>query len=884
MDQLGKNSKIRPIQFRVLSEDEATNLNADHKVSSPFQEQIFQGSQNLYLDSTLKNIEKSLGKNKSKKNRLEKKQIDSNFSLEFSYPAVIFSKVDFNINQKRRRGNLIGELIDSLGFTGKNEKIQILKSIDLQVPYGSIFGLLGPSSCGKTTLLRCLVGLLEPSEGSIRLFGHESRSKQCQVPGKNIGYMPQDLGLYEDFTIRQILIMFGRYMNMDPDLVKSRIEFMSSFLELPDVDRKIFTLSGGQKRRVSFAIACIHMPPLIILDEPTVGVDPLLRQSIWKYLRKLARDENKTIIITTHYIEEAAQADQVALMRAGEILVQDTPSRIMEKCGSSTLEGAFLSICNDIQVNSEDKGKRVSDNDNKLSLRKRQTNDILACSTNIQTKQASALSRVAQTTALDNLSFRSQPDAQQHQQQQHNQSKLSNKNTSQSHESLSETYKGMRVRPESQEILTVGNRSTGQRGKLISIGKYWQAFLVSMNLMYAIMYKNYRRNLNSIPLVAFQFILPIIQMVSFSLCVGGRPSNIGIGLVNRDQLPILENRTGSEDGYDFGNQLLSEKFLEFVDPSVITLKPYSNLTSALADVRRAKLWAAMEFSENFTISFQQRFDSDNFYQLEKSTIDQSVVKLYPDRSNKILDMICIRILVQSFRDFLGSQFEHFKKLPIEVKEPVFEIKPNLISNSLDGYTESIAAGLLVSLTYIMAAGLTTFIMVVERSGGILERTYTSGINPVLYLLAHATFRSIMMMVQISVVMFLTFYLLRQPLEGSITLSFLMLIVINITGISYGLLVSSIVSDQNGAALAIVSSLVIKITMSGILWPIEAIPRFLRPLCYSLPLTLPIKALRGITLKGADLTDRWVQLGFLVSLGWTIVFLTISARRFKFYQH
>lgn len=861
MDQLDGNQEIRGIQFRVLSDDE----------SRDFVEPNLEDKRDELQERTTK-----------RKLKGQDVQIsDSNFRLGFSYPAVIFSKVRFSIQRgSQQQGNLLAALVDSLNVCKKSDKVDILKSVDLQVPFGSIFGLLGPSSCGKTTLLRCLVGLLQPNSGSIRLLGHESKAtlrlqsrngscwperdeNKCQVPGKNVGYMPQDLGLYEDFTIRQMLTIFGCFMGMEHSLIEKRIEFMSNFLELPNIDREIWTLSGGQKRRVSFAIACIHMPPLIILDEPTVGVDPLLRQSIWRYLKRLAREENKTIIITTHYIEEAAQADQVALMRAGEILVQDEPERIMQRFNCKTLEEAFLRICNDIRTNSEDQDTPSH------SL-----------------KLGSGISRVNPLPNITNpammapvQAYIKTPD-----------SKLSLRCSRSQSSTLPELDNSSQMRrnkfkPESQETLTGSTKSVRHRDKA-RLNRSTKLMETS-RLLLALMYKNYRRNLNSIPLVAFQFLLPIIQMVSFSLCVGGRPSNVGLGLVNRDTLP--NNLTGgfytsSGTEYELPKELLSTKFLEFIDNSVLSIRNYNNLELALADVRKAKLWAAMEFHENFTTSFIQRFDIDNIYQLEPSTIKQSVIKLYPDRSNKILDMICIRILVNSFRDFLGSQFDQFEKLPLEVKEAIFDIEPNLISNSIDGYTESISAGLLVSLTYIMAAGLTTFIMVVERGEGILERTYTSGINPVVYLLAHAAFRSMVMMVQICVVMILTFYLLKQPLEGSVGLTFLMLMAINITGISYGLLVSSLVTDQNGAALAIVSSLVVKITMSGILWPLESIPHLIRPISYSLPLTLPIHALRGITLKGADLTDRWVILGFMVATLWTLVFLTISAKRFRFYKH
>lgn len=1037
-----KDSWIVPIKFRQISEEgEYSNDGGRQEQALNCQQQVttsgskFQFDANFTLSSavyTNANQDHEFNCNKYRGDRRAhyNSSKNTNFHPEYSYPAVIFDKVCFSVEQSTQQANFLNGLAygikDLICFPRqKPAKVDILKSVDLNVPYGSIFGLLGPSSCGKTTLLRCLVGLLEPSGGCIRLFGckcpnehdkstgslleclsccqgttdrdqreideendsttHKTttttttttkqkgfRSANCKVPGSNVGYMPQDLGLYEDFSIRQLLTMFGQYMQMNSDLIAQRIEFMVGFLDLPNVDRQISSLSGGQKRRVSFAIACLHMPPLIILDEPTVGVDPLLRQNIWKYLRRLADEENKTIIITTHYIEEAAQADQVALMRAGEILIQDTPQKIMDSNGSLTLEEAFLKICNNVQSQHQQSKERDEEQQPRYKLYpqpKFNLKNNLGDASQVVAEAQRATGVDAPTVSKLELEAREKLDLFDNLRLSFNEltdlSRLEMGSAAAKHQTNGLSY---RVRNGNDNLSTGGNReriyqniplqntkykiNNGEadkkiktfRGSKVILGKSEPCYNLKpqfghedkggdydfnlnntldaskpiservkyklgnvLVLLWALLYKNYRRNVNSIPLLAFQFMLPIVQMVSFSLCVGGRPTNVGLGLVNNDQyfslastslssstsLPWILNATTNLPG-DFNDrnsndtqpyeELLSLKYLSFIDKSMLNVKHYNNLREALDDVRQTKLWAVMEIGENFTATISKRFDLDNFYQLDLGTIKQSVIKLYPDRSNKVLDMICHRSLVNSYRAFLLSEFDHFKRLPIDVKEPIFDIKPNLISNSIDGYTESIAAGLLASLTYIMAAGLTTFIMVVERSAGILERTFTSGISPIAYLLAHAVFRSFVMMIQIALVMFLTFYILKQPLVGSLLLAYIMLMTLNLTGISYGLLISSLVADQNGAALTIVSSLVVKITMSGILWPFEAIPRWLRTICYIQPLTMPIQALKAITLKGAGLSDRSVQLGFIVSITWLLLFLTISAKRFKFYQH
>ncbi|XP_065888001.1 ABC transporter G family member 20-like isoform X2 [Dysidea avara] len=206
------------------------------------------------------------------------------------------------------------------------------------------YGLLGASGCGKTTLLRCVLGRLPIQSGQILILGQPPGTRGHSVPGKGVGYMPQEEAIAYDFKMRELLYYFGVFYQMKLQHIKERTELLKEFLDLPTANVLCSTLSGGQRRRVSLAVALLHEPPLLILDEPTVGLDPLLRAKIWEHLLEITSTGNTTIIITTHYIEEARQANMVGLMRAGKLLAQSPPERLITTYGVTSLEDVFLKI------------------------------------------------------------------------------------------------------------------------------------------------------------------------------------------------------------------------------------------------------------------------------------------------------------------------------------------------------------------------------------------------------------------------------------------------------------------------------------------------------------------------------------------------------------
>lgn len=198
---------------------------------------------------------------------------------------------------------------------------------------------MGASGCGKTTLISCIVGTSSLDSGKIEVFHNKVGTNVTKI-----GYMPQEMALIPEFTIRESLYFYGTIYGMDRDKIDERVRFLCNLLDLQDSEKLVKNCSGGQQRRVSFAVALVHEPEILILDEPTVGVDPLLRSRIWDYLVDLSKTKNVTVVMSTHYIEEARKSTHVGLMRKGILLIEDTPQNLLDLCGTESLEDAFLQL------------------------------------------------------------------------------------------------------------------------------------------------------------------------------------------------------------------------------------------------------------------------------------------------------------------------------------------------------------------------------------------------------------------------------------------------------------------------------------------------------------------------------------------------------------
>jgi ABC-2 type transport system ATP-binding protein len=229
--------------------------------------------------------------------------------------------------------------IDNLAFNYGG--LKVIDDISMEIPTGTSYGLLGPNGAGKTTLIRLLVGLLKPKSGTVHILGKTPSPANARL----IGYMPQQPALYSELSVAQNIDFFGRIYGLRDKKQRSpRVDEVIKLVDLwPKRKTQVMKLSGGMKQRVSLACAIVHNPPLLFLDEPTVGLDPELRVAFWEHFAELTR-QGTTLIISSHTMDDAAHCQKLAFLRLGRVVAQGAPAELRAATGKkgANLEDAFL--------------------------------------------------------------------------------------------------------------------------------------------------------------------------------------------------------------------------------------------------------------------------------------------------------------------------------------------------------------------------------------------------------------------------------------------------------------------------------------------------------------------------------------------------------------
>jgi ABC-2 type transport system ATP-binding protein len=238
--------------------------------------------------------------------------------------------------------------IETKNLTKKYDDFVAVDNLNLKIKKGEIFGFLGPNGAGKTTILNMIVGILNVTNGSISIIGHDIKSIK-----EKIGICPQKICLWENLTCNENLSLIGDMYEVPKTIKFERMQQLLKDLQLVDKkDSYVKTLSGGMQRRLNLAMALIHNPDIIVLDEPSAGLDPQSRLILWNYIQSLCKKENKTILLTTHMMEEAEKlSDRIAIMDKGKLLILDTPSNLKKQVGNGDiLEIQVLDYANNQEI------------------------------------------------------------------------------------------------------------------------------------------------------------------------------------------------------------------------------------------------------------------------------------------------------------------------------------------------------------------------------------------------------------------------------------------------------------------------------------------------------------------------------------------------------
>ena len=773
------------------------------------------------------------------------------------------------------------------------KKVNVLRGINMKVPEGAIYALLGPSGCGKTTLCNCITGRNRPTSGKVRVFNKTPGTAGSNIPGPIIGYMPQEISLFPDFTIEETLLFFSKLYRLDPSRAADRVDFLVDFLELPDKKRMVANLSGGQQRRVSLAAALIHSPPLLILDEPTVGVDPVLRQVIWDYLVLLSTKEQLSIIITTHYIEEARAANVCGLMRQGRLLVEESPDYLMEKYKCPSLEAVFLQLSrasdsssnqpSDIVVHNNNNDSNINNNNNvrdedgdKRGIKRGASSGHLnnlaplqEMSTEGSDNSSRALPPLTTQTGCGGGGQATEshraPTMKQIAQEKHAQEQKKNfvENQRMPNGDAVQGVVNGRLVPKFEKFEV-------EKAPRNKVAAFKQDVVHSFSRIGALTSKNFARLMRNLPVLMFQFLLPSVEVILFCLCIGQEPFNLPMSVFNEEMLNLNTSEISPSSTFSY-------QYLNKINNRSVIQMPFKTQADALESVRLGKAWGALVIHDNFTENLKLRLLMSG--QVDTTSLDSSSVHLYLDMSNYLIGLQLQRLLLQAFQAFAVEALSEqnmttaLAQLPVLQEEPVYGVREPT-------FTEFMAPGVLLSIAFLAAVALTAIALVQERKEGSLERSLVAGVSSTEFIMSHVVTQLLVLHVQIFLLLIFTFLVFEIPSRGPFFWVILLTLLQSSCGMAFGLMISAMTKEETSATMLALGSFYPNLLLSGTVWPTQAMPDAMRYFAYCLPQTLPIESLRYVLSRGWDITYPEVATGFAVTIAWTSFFLIAAVVIFK----
>ncbi|CAG2107472.1 unnamed protein product, partial [Medioppia subpectinata] len=657
---------------------------------------------------------------------------------------------------------------------------RILDDIELSVPRTRIYGLLGPSGCGKTTLLKCILGRLKPDSGDICIFG--DKPSKCHIPGAGVGYMPQEIALYQDFTIGELLRYFGRIFAMNCREIEAKIQELINLLQLPKKSTLIGKISGGQQRRTSLACALIHSPPLLILDEPTVGTDPILRQTIWYHLKWLCRS-GLTIILTTHYIEEARSADTVAFMRCGKILAEDNPNLLLDKYLMTSLEDVFLRLCHldgkignnsdDISLLTSDKKETKIYYENQLSLEEKEdtTGTTTVPSVNSSSKSSSLILQSSAGSAdCDNKSTDQSLDM----------------NGITSDNNIHNNIKHnncVYIKITDESVVTTKTVNNTSVATALDVTEKLLLSTTGTNAETVLSIKNFKDG----SLKDVRRLLPALQVALLLISISSGPTDLNLAVIDEES---RNNRTNN----------WGELFLQCLDNRTFNIKHYDSFEAAIGSVESGHSYAAVEINDRFSAALRLRHLYGN--DADEETIEDSQIRIHIDWSNQAIGAQIERNFYDGMKRFAEEVAVRSNINPDTIKVPMVFEQP-VYGHRDESMRDYVLPGCYILLAFFATSAVTSHLIMDERRDGLIERSLVAGVTAFEFLLSHALTQFLILMMQISFMLLMPHLLFHRPLNCSLSAVIALALSQGFCGITFGLMISAISSDIIYAAMFII---------------------------------------------------------------------------------
>ncbi|XP_037950080.1 ABC transporter G family member 20 [Teleopsis dalmanni] len=756
---------------------------------------------------------------------------NENDTMDLAARRRLFMSQPSTVALRRQQAVCVRRAHKMYGST-KNPNV-VLDGLNMTVPKGSIYGLLGASGCGKTTLLSCIVGRRRLNSGEIWVLGGHPGSRGSGVPGPRIGYMPQEVALYGEFTMRETLIYFGLIAAMPQSDIDDRTEFLLKLLNLPNGSKFIKNLSGGQQRRMSLAVALLHEPELLILDEPTVGVDPVLRQSIWDHLVDITKNGHTTVIITTHYIDECAQAHVIGLLRGGKMLAEESPDFLRQQYNATSLEDVFLKL-----AVLQNMGKR-----RRSSIAQEIVEQVAIPAISNPTLDISDEQNPAEISGEfgDNISMSSA------------------------------------VRDPISSLATPAPPLPPEEEMPVSL---WNKLhVMRTNHIHALVWKNFLWMMRNVGVMLFIVGLPVVQIILFCYAIGHDPVGLQLAVSNHEISAdmILNQSCPLREGCN--QTMLSCRYLDIlIKNKSMTVKFLQSDEEAFQEVKRGKAWGSLIFSSNYSESLVERIESGRF--TDDATVEASDVNVRLDMSNQQISTLIYRDLQFSFFSFLENLLDDCElnprlgRIPVDWQDPIYGYRnPN--------FTDFAAPGVILTIIFFLSVAMTSGAMLIERNEGMLERCLVAGITGLEILVSQVLTQFTIMLSQCIFVILFSFYIYDLTVVGNIWLVAALCILNGLCGMCFGFVIACAVDTERTATYVAMGSFLPIVMLCGVIWPIEGMYPLLQVFTSYLPLTKPTESLRSILQRGWDFYNPVVYKGFISISSWVLVFMILTVLLLKF---